>query len=83
MRIVNGVHKESSIRCRQAWFIAGLAVFCLALSSFPRQASGFEAQEQSAVVPGKVWERIEKPESIGYSSERLPALRAWVGSPRR
>jgi CubicO group peptidase (beta-lactamase class C family) len=32
------------------------------------------------IFPGKQWERIEKPESIGYSSARLNALRAWLES---
>ncbi len=30
------------------------------------------------VFPGATWARIEKPESAGYSSARLQALRAWV-----
>ncbi len=32
------------------------------------------------VFPGESWERIEKPESVGFSSVRLEALRAWVKS---
>ena len=32
------------------------------------------------VFPGKDWERIEKPESIGYSSARLQSLRSWLQS---
>src|SRR5215510_14837559 len=32
------------------------------------------------VFPGKEWERIEKPESVGYSSARLQALRGWLQS---
>ncbi len=32
------------------------------------------------VFPGKTWERWEKPELGGYSSSRLQALRAWVGT---
>jgi CubicO group peptidase (beta-lactamase class C family) len=30
--------------------------------------------------PGKTWERIERPESAGFSSARLEALRGWLGS---
>ena len=36
------------------------------------------AQPKPGVVPGKDWERIESPESVGYSSARLQALRPWV-----
>jgi CubicO group peptidase (beta-lactamase class C family) len=35
---------------------------------------------QDLVFPGKTWEKIEKPELVGYSSERLEALRKWVES---
>jgi hypothetical protein len=30
------------------------------------------------VVPGADWERVAKPESIGYSSSKLEALRGWL-----
>jgi CubicO group peptidase (beta-lactamase class C family) len=33
-----------------------------------------------SVFPGADWEKIEKPEAIGYSSARLKALHAWVES---
>jgi CubicO group peptidase (beta-lactamase class C family) len=62
------------------WFIIGLFFLCLALSSPPRQAAVTEAQEKGPAFPGKTWERIEKPESVGYSSARLQALRAWLQS---
>ena len=32
------------------------------------------------VFPGADWERIAKPESVGYSSARLEGLRAWLAS---
>src|SRR3989442_6566182 len=48
--------------------IAALA-FCLSLAS-----------ASPSVFPGANWERIERPESVGYSSERLQAVRAWVQS---
>ena len=43
----------------------------------PTPAPGTPA---AAHFPGADWERIEKPESIGYSSPRLEAVRAWVRS---
>jgi CubicO group peptidase (beta-lactamase class C family) len=33
---------------------------------------------ENAVSPGRDWERVDKPESVGYSSTRLDALRGWV-----
>jgi CubicO group peptidase (beta-lactamase class C family) len=35
---------------------------------------------QAPVFPGKTWEKIDKPELVGYSSARLAALRKWVES---
>lgn len=41
----------------------------------------WQAQESRSVVfPGKTWEKIAKPESAGYASDRLNALRAWTAS---
>lgn len=44
------------------------------------QVAGVQAETKAPVFPGKTWERIEKPELIGYSTARLNALRAWVES---
>jgi CubicO group peptidase (beta-lactamase class C family) len=38
------------------------------------------SQSATTVFPGKEWEKIERPESAGYSSVRLNAVRAWVQS---
>ncbi len=59
-----------------------LAVACAAvivLAGLPTVA-GQAPASQSGVFPGKDWARVEKPEVIGYSSARLEALRAWLGS---
>ena len=32
------------------------------------------------VVPGATWESIEQPESVGFSSKRLSAVREWATS---
>ena len=37
-------------------------------------------QSQSTVFPGKDWESMAPPESAGYSSQRLAALNARLGS---
>jgi CubicO group peptidase (beta-lactamase class C family) len=56
------------------WLIA--ATILLALSSPPPARS----QQKTAIFPGKEWERIEHPESAGYSAARLQALRGWLQS---
>jgi CubicO group peptidase (beta-lactamase class C family) len=38
------------------------------------------APDDRAVFPGREWARIERPESVGYSSARLRALGEWVES---
>ncbi len=43
-------------------------------------ASSLAAQSPARVFPGESWERIEKPESVGFSSARLDALRGWLKS---
>jgi len=40
----------------------------------------FQASEQASVFPQKQWQAIERPESAGFSSKRLDALRAWMAS---
>ena len=73
---------DSNLRLhrRLTWFVSGMIVVCLSLSLPTQPAAGDSAQQGSAIVPGNTWGRIEKPESIGYSSARLQALRAWLGS---
>jgi CubicO group peptidase (beta-lactamase class C family) len=44
------------------------------------QATSNQAVEKSVPLPGKGWERVEKPESVGYSSARLQAIRIWLES---
>jgi len=38
----------------------------------------FVSVAATQVFPAEDWERVDKPESIGYSSEKLIALRAWL-----
>ncbi len=63
---------------RVSRFVALVIALSLCVSvSFSAQAPRADA---SGVFPGRDWERIERPESVGYSSARLKALRAWVES---
>jgi CubicO group peptidase (beta-lactamase class C family) len=57
---------------------AGAAV--VVLVSLPPVAGQAPPAPQRAVFPGQDWARVDKPEAIGYSSARLEALRAWLGS---
>jgi len=57
-----------------------LAALVLVTGSFSARAAGSQSGQGSPAFPGRDWERIEKPESIGYSSARLQALRAWLQS---
>jgi len=52
--------------------ILGLAAVFSAAVAQPAQSSG------GPVFPGKDWERIERPETAGYSRPRLEALRSYL-----
>ena len=41
-------------------------------------ANGYSGETDKPVFPGADWERVAKPESIGYSSVKLEALRGWL-----
>lgn len=56
---------------------AAILVLLVAASFCAAQA---QQGKPDRVFPGKQWQRIEKPEAIGYSSARLSAVRAWLES---
>ncbi|MBP1596255.1 MAG: beta-lactamase [Acidobacteria bacterium] len=60
------------------------AILALGLSVSPcpayGQAPSTQSEAKAPAFPGKTWVRIEKPETAGYSSVRLNALRAWLES---
>ena len=62
----------------------GLATFAvivtLALELVSAQARPPASAQAKPVFPGAGWERITSPESVGYSTPRLQALRAWLQS---
>src|SRR5215471_8683581 len=41
-------------------------------------ASGYSGENDKPVFPGADWERVARPEAIGYSSAKLEALRGWL-----
>jgi CubicO group peptidase (beta-lactamase class C family) len=71
-------YKDSNLHRKAAFgLIVYLIAFCLSLNV----THGPTAEKgKTAVFPVKEWERIEKPESAGYSSARLQALRGWLQS---
>ena len=54
--------------------LAILAAACWLASG----AAAYSAEKDEPVFPGADWERVAKPESIGYSSAKLEALRGWL-----
>jgi CubicO group peptidase (beta-lactamase class C family) len=57
--------------------------FCLLIiTCFCFDTETSRAQTPPKVWPGADWERVGKPESLGYSSHRLEALRAWLKTQR-
>jgi len=72
MSFYSGIHRKAAFG-----LIICLIAFCLSLNITHGQTA---EKGKAAVFPGKEWERIEKPESAGYSSARLQALRGWLQS---
>ena len=58
--------------------LAALAVACWLI--LPRPLSTLQSDDSAPTFPRKQWEAIERPESAGFSSKRLDAVRAWLSS---
>ena len=65
---------------RQARPVIGTLALFLAMVCLAAVAQTQQTETKAPVFPGEVWEEIEKPESAGYSSARLEALRGWLQS---
>ena len=59
-----------------SWFLVLVCWWMLV----PHPVSTFQANEPASVFPQKQWQAIDRPESAGFSSKRLDAVRAWLGS---
>src|SRR5262249_61046152 len=77
MSFYSGVRQRACVHRKGAWLIVCLIAFCLSLNVTDGQTG---EKAKAAVFPGNEWERIEKPESVGYSSARLHSLRGWLQS---
>ncbi|HKC85952.1 MAG TPA: serine hydrolase [Blastocatellia bacterium] len=72
MSFYSGIQRKAAFG-----LIVCVIAFCLSLNGAHGQTA---VKGRTEVFPGKEWERIEKPESIGYSSARLQSLRGWLQS---
>jgi CubicO group peptidase (beta-lactamase class C family) len=80
------MHREDG-SCQSCGFVhlfvlLGIALVGLTLAPGPiyGQTAGAEIGSRSIAIPGTVWQKIDKPESAGYASARLSALRVWLES---
>jgi CubicO group peptidase (beta-lactamase class C family) len=62
------------------WVVASSVVLLLCLALAPAAQQAAPAQTAAHAFPGREWQRIESPESVGYSSARLKALAVWLQS---
>ena len=69
-----------STRLRQPIALASLVVATLLLVPLAGQAPPAQAPPAAPAFPGTDWERIARPESAGFSTARLEALRGWLAS---
>jgi CubicO group peptidase (beta-lactamase class C family) len=72
--------KSSFIPEGRVFLAIPVAVLCIILLSSWHPTAGFPDQAAVKAFPGAEWERIEKPESAGFSAARLEALRSWLQS---
>ena len=76
----NDLEKGRGIRHLMSGVAAGVLALGLLCTSGAGQGGSVRAVSMVSAFPGQAWDKIEKPESVGYSSARLQALRAWLES---
>ena len=76
-------NQNVSLSCFRGFVVSWFRVFVFFVF-FVLLSAGALAWRQSPapalVFPGAAWESIDRPESAGYSSKRLDAVRTWVAS---
>ena len=60
--------------------VAAVVLLSFVLAPVAGQTPAAAQGAAAPVFPAADWERIAKPESVGYSSARLEGLRAWLAS---
>jgi len=66
-------HEDAKTSTKKTFFFLYLVIVVALTFSLPLIAG-------QSVVPGANWEAIDQPESVGFSSKRLAAVREWVAS---
>src|SRR5262249_471230 len=61
-------------------FVSRSRFFALVLGAITVSVTLGMPRRTQAFIPGKEWESIDRPESVGFSSKRLEALRPWLQS---
>jgi CubicO group peptidase (beta-lactamase class C family) len=61
-------------------FVSRSRVYALVLGALTVSVTLGMPRRTQALIPGKEWESIDMPESVGFSSKRLEALRPWLQS---
>ncbi len=74
-KVLRSITREGASGSNRLWLCLSLFVFCSLASALSI------AQAATPAYPGVDWERA-KPESEGFSSARLEALRAWLKTQR-
>jgi CubicO group peptidase (beta-lactamase class C family) len=69
----------TSTMSRRVWSVVAVLVVA-AFLVIPAVGQAPASNPAARVFPGADWERISKPESVGFSSARLEGLRAWLAS---
>src|SRR5882672_5288461 len=59
--------------------LAFCVVACVSLIGL-ESLSAVQTHAPASAYPQSQWQAIERPESVGFSSKRLDAVRAWIGS---
>ena len=63
--------------------LSRFSLILILVACFNSGAKLVQAQEAPPKAwPGTDWERVDKPETFGYSSQRLEALRVWLKTQR-
>jgi CubicO group peptidase (beta-lactamase class C family) len=65
---------------RLAIFASCIVALIALLAPVTGQAPPAPPPQAVQVFPGEDWDRVGKPEALGYSSARLDGLRAWLAS---
>ncbi len=67
-------------KARWRFVLSCVRVFVLSWLILSRPLSTLQSHDPASGFPQKQWQAIERPESAGFSSKRLDAVRGWMAS---